>query len=129
MNQAESQKSERDWSSFIYLAVLSGAVIPFFNIILPYVLWKMKQGQSALIDRHAKIVLNFQISLTLVVFAGLILMGIFYSIGSVFSLLGYLIYFGIVLLGIANIVLMILGAIKVNKGEDLNLDYGWRFIK
>ena len=42
-------------------------VIPLGNVIGPFVIWFIKKSESALVDRHGKAVLNFQISSTIYV--------------------------------------------------------------
>ena len=40
-------------------------VVPLGNVIGPLVLWLIKKPESALVDRHGKAALNFQISSTI----------------------------------------------------------------
>ncbi|HKJ33078.1 MAG TPA: DUF4870 domain-containing protein, partial [Balneolales bacterium] len=55
--------SDRQWAMLCHLGTLTGFVIPFGNIIVPAVIWKMKKDVSPLIDEQGKESLNFQISL------------------------------------------------------------------
>ena len=56
---------ERRWSILLHISALAGTVIPLGNVIGPLVLWLIKKPESALVDRHGKAALNFQISSTI----------------------------------------------------------------
>ena len=56
---------ERRWSIVLHVSALAGMIFPFGNVIGPLVLWLIKKPESALVDRHGKAALNFQISSTI----------------------------------------------------------------
>ena len=56
---------ERKWSILLHISALAGMIIPLGNVIGPLVLWLLKKPESALVDRHGKAALNFQISSTI----------------------------------------------------------------
>ena len=56
---------ERTWSLLLHISALAGMIFPLGNVIGPFVLWIIKKPESALIDRHGKAALNFQISSTI----------------------------------------------------------------
>ncbi len=62
--------------------------------------------------------LNFQISLTIVVFCGMVAAGILSFIG-----IGFLLFPLVMLLGLAGLILAIIAGIKANNGEDYK--YPW----
>ena len=54
---------ERNWALFTHLASFAGFIMPFGNLIGPFVIWLIKKNQSDLVDQHGKTAINFQISL------------------------------------------------------------------
>ena len=56
---------ERKWSILLHISALAGMIIPLGNVIGPLVVWLIKKPESALVDRHGKAALNFQISSTI----------------------------------------------------------------
>ena len=60
-----STSDERKWSALLHISALAGLVVPFGHLIGPLVIWAMKKQESALVDRHGKAALNFQISSTI----------------------------------------------------------------
>ena len=60
-----STSDERTWSVLLHISALAGMIIPLGNVIGPLVLWLIKKPESALVDRHGKAALNFQISSTI----------------------------------------------------------------
>ncbi|MYD96239.1 MAG: DUF4870 domain-containing protein [Gammaproteobacteria bacterium] len=72
---ATTASDERTWCVLTHVSAFAGMVVPFGNIIGPLVCWLIKKPESALVDRHGKAALNFQISSTiyLIVFGLLIL--------------------------------------------------------
>ncbi|MBD3246315.1 MAG: DUF4870 domain-containing protein [Candidatus Omnitrophica bacterium] len=114
---AGDPKQEKVWAMFCHLGALAGYVIPFGNIIAPLVLWMIKKDESALIDKEGKKALNFQISIT---------------IYAVISLLLVFLVIGIVLLwviGLFNIIMIVIAALKVNKGEEMSYPLSISFMK
>ena len=47
------------WSMYIHLSQFCGWIIPGFGLIVPIVLWQIKKGESEIIDKHGKVVLNW----------------------------------------------------------------------
>ncbi len=93
------------WSMYIHLSQFCGYIIPFAGLIVPIVLWQTKKGESEVIDKHGKIVLNW------------ILTELIY--GFVIGLL-CLLFIGFLLipaLAVVAIVFPIIGGIKANSGE------------
>lgn len=60
-----SSSDERTWSILLHISALAGMVFPLGNVIGPLLLWIIKKPESALVDRHGKAALNFQISSTI----------------------------------------------------------------
>ena len=100
-----------------HLMPLAGAVIPGIGFLAPLIWWLLMKDKSAELNIHGKEVLNFVISLALYsVVAGML----------VFVIIGIFLLFA---LGIAGLVLMIMGAIKASKGELYHYPFILRLIK
>jgi len=96
----------RQWAMFCHFAAFLGAVFPFGNLLGPLILWQMKKDVDPFIDAQGKEALNFQITVSL---AGLLCILLMFVVIGVFLL---------PLLGIAALVLTIIGGIKANEGKD-----------
>ncbi len=116
MAQLDPQQ-EKTWGMFCHLGALAGYIIPFGNIIAPLIIWLIKKDESALVNEQGKESLNFQISVSIYILVGLILA---------------LILIGFVIIGavaIFSLVMIIVAAVKVNKGEQFRYPLTIRFIK
>ncbi|KAB8139347.1 DUF4870 domain-containing protein [Gracilibacillus oryzae] len=105
------ESDDRLFSMLIYLLSL------FFPIIAPLIIWLMKRDDSELVDFHGKEYFNFLISFTIYSIASTILM---------FVLIGFVLIF---VVGIAALILTIIGAVKAYQGERYKLPLVIHFIK
>ncbi len=96
---------EQTFSMLCHLSALSGLIIPFGHIIGPLVFWLIKKDQFPEVDRQGKEALNFQISMTI----WMILSGIL-----VIIVIGL---FALIALGVLDLVITIVAAVKSNNGE------------
>jgi uncharacterized protein len=101
----------------IHLSQLCGFLFPLAGMVVPIVLWVINKDNNEQIDRHGKIVLNWIIS-SIIYFGVLALLCII--------LIGIPL---IIAFGIANIVFIILGAIKANSGEYYKYPFSIEFVK
>jgi len=112
-----SEKQERTWAMLCHLGAFAGFMVPVGHIIAPLVIWLIKKEESALVEDQGKESLNFQISMTIYGFVAavltLIIIGFFLAIG----------------LAIFDIVMVILAALKANRGERYRYPITIRFIK
>lgn len=107
----------RTWEMLCHLSALAGFIIPFGNIIGPLVIWLMKKNEFPSVDAHGKESLNFQIT---VMIAAIVSAALVCLVIGIFLLIA---------VGIANIVLVIIASIKVNKGEAYKYPFTLRLIK
>lgn len=101
---------------FLHLSQLSGLLVPFAGLILPIIMWASNKDKNPLIDRHGRIVLNWIIS------------SLIYTV--VLAIL-CLILIGIPLLIafiIADIVFIVMGAVKANNGEVWRYPMSFNFM-
>ncbi len=104
-------------SMLCHLSALAMFIIPFGNIIGPLLVWLLKRDQYPEVDRQGKDALNFQISiLVYTLIAGIL----------VLLLVGF---FLLIALGILNVVVVIIAAIKSNSGERFEYPMIIRFIQ
>jgi len=113
-----SDQEARQWATFCHLAALAAYVIsPIGGIVGALVVWLIKKDQSAFVDEQGKESLNFQITVAV---------GFLICIPLVFILIGILLA---IALGIFNLVMIIVAAIKANSGEHWRYPISIRFIK
>lgn len=141
----------RTWGMWTHLSSLVwiplafvGLAFPILNIVAPLIVWLVKKNDHPFIDQQGKESLNFQISLTLYSFVGviaLIVIGLIFgvSLGTAQNSGQALIalFFGvgfvwlIILLGIISLVQLILvvfAAIKASNGEFYRYPLTIRFL-
>jgi uncharacterized Tic20 family protein len=98
------------------IAVLTHIGGIFFGFIPSLIVWLLKKDDSPYLGEQAREALNFQITL---------LIGYMVAWVLTFILIGVLVF---VLLWLANIVLCIMAAVAVSKGEDYRYPFALRLI-
>jgi uncharacterized Tic20 family protein len=121
MEQSIDQKvrDERMWGMFSHLSALAGYnILPGIGFVVgPLIIWVLKKKDSPFIDEQGKEALNFQISIMIYMFASAIL---------ILLLVGFLLLISI---GIFQLIMIIIAAIKANNGEHFKYPLTIRFIK
>ena len=109
---------ERTFAMLTHLAALSGFIgIPFGNILGPLIIWLIKKDTMPFVNEQGKESMNFQITVMIAVIVCIPLM---------FVLIGLLL---LPVVGIAALVLTIIGAVKANNGENYVYPFAIRLIK
>jgi len=103
----------------MHLLPLSMVIMPGGNILFPLILWVMKRDEYEEYDIHGRAVLNFQLTMTLIIIASTILMVVYFPVG--FPLF--------VVSGIYTIGLCILNAVKVANGKRIRYPLSIAFLK
>jgi len=93
------------WSMYIHLSQFCGYIVPVAGLVVPIALWQMKKGESEIIDKHGKIVLNWILSEFIYGFVAGLLCLLF---------IGFLL---VPVLIVLAVVFPIVGGIKANSGE------------
>ena len=110
-------KEERTFGMLCHLAALAGYVIPLGTILGPLVVWLLKRDSSPFVDEQGKEALNFQISFLIYIIISIILCVL---------LIGFVL---LIALGIAELILVIMAALKANEGVSYRYPLTIRFIK
>jgi uncharacterized Tic20 family protein len=108
---------EKQWALFTHLSSLIGLFIPFGSVLGPLIFWQIKKNDMPFVDDQGKEAVNFQITVAIAAIVSIILM---------FVLIGFLLIF---VVGIAWLVLTIMGAIAANNGEKYRYPMTLRLIK
>ena len=110
--------ADKSWAMLCHLSALSLYIgIPFGNILGPLIIWLIKKDEMPYVDEQGKESLNFQLSL--MIYALIASLLIFVFIGVVI----------LAILGIMQVVLVIVAAIKVNNNEVYRYPLTIRFLK
>jgi uncharacterized Tic20 family protein len=107
----------RTWEMLCHLSALAGFVIPFGNLLGPFLVWQLKKNEFPSVDAHGKESLNFQLSCLI------------YAVGAAVLIL---VIVGIPLLiaiGFFNVICVIIATIKVNNGEAWKYPLTLRMLK
>ena len=114
------ESQARQWNMLCHLSALAGFVIPFGNMLGPLIVWQIKKNEIPYVDIHGKAALNFQITVTIAVIAGL---AVAFAL-SCFCI-GYLLFPVVMLVGLAGLIFSIIAGIKANNGEDFKYPYSF----
>ena len=112
-----TNKEECQWAMFCHLSVFLGMIIPFANLIAPFILWQIKKSEMPFVADQGKEVVNFQITVLLAMLVCFIL---------AFVLIGFVLMF---IVGVFALVVTIIGAIKANDGENYRYPLTLRLLK
>jgi len=119
---------ERQWAMFAHLSALAGGLLTsaiggwgFF--IGPLVIWLVKKDTMPFVEDQAKEALNFNITVSAIFLALLILTFVTLGIGALVTLPLMLI------VGIAALVLIIMAAVKANDGIAYRYPMTLRLVK
>lgn len=120
----------RNWGIFCHLSALAIWVgVPFGNILIPLLIWLIKKDEIPAVNNEGKESLNFQISISIYAVALFVL-----AIAAMFINIDETEFpwFPVSLLvavGICQIVLVIVAALKVSRGESFKYPLTIRFIQ
>jgi len=103
---------------------LAGFVIPFGNMLGPLIVWQLKKNEFPSVDLHGKASLNFQITVTIAVFCGIVIAFLLH-----FFCIGFLLFPVVALIGLGGMILAIIAGIKANNGEDYKYPWSLDLVK
>jgi uncharacterized Tic20 family protein len=119
-----TESQARTWNMLCHLSALAGFIIPFGNILGPLLVWQIKKNEIPSTNVHGKAALNFQITVTLAAFVGVVV-----AVILSFFCVGFLLVPLVILIGLAGLVFAIIAGIKANNGEDYKYPYSLNLIK
>jgi len=146
-----AQNNENTNAFLIHISAFAGFLFPFGSIITPLIVWQTFKDRSKFLDEQGKEAVNFNISYSLYMFiAGIIAIPFFLKsffndshrfsgntwsnsweldIGfdNLFGIIGFASIAGVI--GLIKLALIILAAIKANKGESYRYPLTIKFIK
>lgn len=147
-----AQNSENTNAFLIHISAFAGFIFPFGNIVTPLIAWQTLKDRSNYLDEQGKEAVNFNLSYTLYMFiAGIIIVPLFFGSffqnrhhrghwdwdifdwdwdlhsGSFFGLVSFGSLIGII--GLIGLALVIIAALKANKGEDYKYPLTIKFVK
>ena len=93
------------------------AIVPGVGILGPLVIYLIKRGQSSFVEENAKESLNFQITMILAFIISAILMVVW---------IGFIL---LVVLGVAEVVLVIIATIRASENKIYRYPFNLRLIK
>jgi len=112
-----------------HLIAFAGLVVPIGNVIGPLVMWLIKQDEMPLVNDQGKESLNFQITITLVVFALAIIAAAIFPIPIIGWLFKALLGIAAAAIGVYALVMVISAAVKAKEGVSFRYPISLRFIK
>jgi len=116
---AMNEKDARTWAMLCHLGGFGVYVVPTIgHLLAPLILWLIKKDESPFVDDQGKESLNFQISLTIYAVIAALLIPLF-GLGVVL----------LIALGIFDVIIIIIAAVKANDGERYRYPLCIRFIK
>ena len=144
------QNNENTNAFLIHISAFAGFLFPFGSIVTPLIAWQTLKNRSRFLDEQGKEAVNFNISYSLYTFIASVVFIPFF-VRSIFDMsrhsrsfewdfwdfdLGFGHLFGVIgfgslvgIIGLIYLALIIIAAIKANKGEDYRYPFTIKFIK
>lgn len=130
-----SNTSENNSAFLIHLSSFSGYLFPFGAIIVPLIIWEIMKKDSKFLNKSGKEVINFNLSYLLyvtILIIAVISFAVSIAINDIHHLNLFFVISLAVLIGVISIVkfvLIIVGAVKANQGEEYKYPLTINFLK
>ncbi|MFD1315869.1 DUF4870 domain-containing protein [Namhaeicola litoreus] len=126
--------NEKNNSLLMHLSSLCAYIFPLGGIVVPLVVWELQKEKSESMNKEGKSVVNFNLSYALYFTIGVLMiisLAIFMAAHEanhflLFSIICLVVF--LVILSIAKFILIILGVMSANKGEDFHYPGTIKFI-
>ena len=118
------ESQARTWNMWCHLSVLSAFIIPFGNLLGPFLVWQLKKNEIPSVEAHAKAALNFQLTILIALVVGAAMAFIL-----AFVCVGYLLFPLLGLIALCGIILPIIAGVRANDGVDFKYPYTIEFLK
>jgi uncharacterized Tic20 family protein len=113
----ETDSDAKTWGMICHLASFAGYLIPFGNIIGPFIVWQLKKDTSEFVNYNGKESVNFQITVTIALIAAIPLILLVIGI------------FMLIAIPIIEVGLAIIAAVKASNGDRYRYPLTLRLIK
>ncbi len=107
--------------ALLHFSGLSGSFLPLGNVLVPFLFWLYKKKQFPELDAHAKQIVNFHLSLTVYIYASLLVFFTIEQLGGILILT--------VLLGLCMPVFSIVNGFRVLKNRPIFYPFTINFWK
>ncbi|NND94594.1 MAG: DUF4870 domain-containing protein [Flavobacteriales bacterium] len=107
----------KTFNMLMHLSQLAGAIVPFAGFAMPIIMWATQKDKDSSIDTHGKNIINFMISYIIYAIVCVIL---------VFIVVGI---FGLIAIGIASLIFIIIGAVRASENRFYEYPLSIRFLK
>lgn len=118
------ESEARTWNMWCHLSILCGYVIPFGNLLGPFLIWQIKKHEVPSVEVHGKAALNFQLTVLIALVAGAAIAFILS-----FICIGFLLIPVLAVIALCDVIFPIIAGVKANNGEDFKYPYLIEFIK
>lgn len=121
---ANPESQARTWNMWCHLSVLSAFIVPFGNLLGPFLVWQIKKNEIPSVEAHAKAALNFQLTVLIALVVGAAITFIL-----AFVCVGYVLFPVVGAIGLCGIILPIIAGVRANDGVDYKYPYTIEFLK
>lgn len=119
-----NESQARTWNMLCHLSALSGYLIPFGNVLGPLIIWQIKKHEIPSVEEHGKAALNFQLTVLIALFVGIIA-----AVLLSFVCIGFLLIPVVIAIGLCGLIFAILAAIKASNGEPYRYPWSLTLVK
>ena len=113
---SKNEKTERILAMLCHLGSFAGFFLPFANIFVPLIIWKLKRKTYPLVDDQGKESTNFQLSLLIYYLVGTMLL---------FVIIGFFILTALVIYNFASV---IIASVESYRGKKFRYPLTFRFL-
>jgi len=112
-------ETDRSWAIAMHASALIGLLLPFGNLLAPFIIWLIKKPESPYLDEVGKEVVNYQISFIIYSLLCAVIAVITCGFGAILG----------IPLVLAWIIIIIIATIKTSNGEPYRYPATIRLIK
>jgi uncharacterized protein len=119
-----NESQARTWNMLCHLSALAGYIIPFGNVLGPFLIWQIKKNEFPSVEEHGKAALNFQLTVLIALFVGIVA-----AVLLSFVCIGFLLIPVVVVIALCGLVFAIIAGIKANNGEAYRYPWSLTLVK
>lgn len=111
------------WVMWVHFSHFCGLVVPVLGFVVPYILWQLKKDDHQLVDIHGRIVMNWCITLTIV----LLVTGTAIALLNKMLETQYFVYLTSAIY-LVDLLFTVMGGLKAQKGEIWSYPLAIKFL-